>query len=220
MVQPRMVALSPVLLAVGGGTPFLALDLTQAEGTWGPLAGPAPQSPHHALSWLQGAHGPESPHLLLHGPDREGQSLLQTLHPLTNQKIRKTFVQRNMFEFKHIKAFDRVFADSPGPYGVAWVQLWGQGWAGSSTRLRLAVVGCTACLLLPWEDGRAEGSEGRGSIFCPDCPHLPRSWFATPGMLHAGQSLQIFRKGREREEHGEVGLVPGLAPLGAGGCPG
>lgn len=35
--------------------------------------------------------------------------------PWTNQKIRKTFVQRNMFEFKHIKAFDRAFADSPGP---------------------------------------------------------------------------------------------------------
>uniref|UniRef100_A0A8C8ZPV1 Integrator complex subunit 11 n=1 Tax=Prolemur simus TaxID=1328070 RepID=A0A8C8ZPV1_PROSS len=33
----------------------------------------------------------------------------------TNQKIRKTFVQRNMFEFKHIKAFDRAFADNPGP---------------------------------------------------------------------------------------------------------
>ncbi|KAI2514476.1 integrator complex subunit 11, partial [Homo sapiens] len=31
--------------------------------------------------------------------------------PWTNQKIRKTFVQRNMFEFKHIKAFDRAFAD-------------------------------------------------------------------------------------------------------------
>lgn len=77
-----MVVLSLVLLAVGGGTPFLALDLTQAEGTWGSLAGPAPQSPHHALFWLQGAHGPESPHLLLHGPDREGQSLLQTLHSL------------------------------------------------------------------------------------------------------------------------------------------
>lgn len=33
----------------------------------------------------------------------------------TNQKIRKTFVQRNMFEFKHIKAFDRAYADNPGP---------------------------------------------------------------------------------------------------------
>lgn len=33
----------------------------------------------------------------------------------TNQKIRKTFVQRNMFEFKHIKPFDRSYADNPGP---------------------------------------------------------------------------------------------------------
>ncbi|KAG2459052.1 ACAP3 protein, partial [Polypterus senegalus] len=54
----------------------------------------------------------------------------------TNQKIRKTFVQRNMFEFKHIKPFDRSYTDNPGPMVV----------------------------------------------------------FATPGMLHAGQSLQIFKK--------------------------
>lgn len=38
----------------------------------------------------------------------------------TNQKIRKTFVQRNMFEFKHIKAFDRTFADNPGPMVRLW----------------------------------------------------------------------------------------------------
>ena len=38
----------------------------------------------------------------------------------TNQKIRKTFVQRNMFEFKHIKAFDRAFADNPGPMVRLW----------------------------------------------------------------------------------------------------
>lgn len=37
----------------------------------------------------------------------------------TNQKIRKTFVQRNMFEFKHIKAFDRSYADNPGPMVTA-----------------------------------------------------------------------------------------------------
>lgn len=54
----------------------------------------------------------------------------------TNQKIRKTFVQRNMFDFKHIKPFDRAFIDNPGPMVV----------------------------------------------------------FATPGMLHAGLSLQIFKK--------------------------
>lgn len=54
----------------------------------------------------------------------------------TSQKIKNTFVQRNMFEFKHIKPFDRSFIDNPGPMVV----------------------------------------------------------FATPGMLHAGLSLQIFRK--------------------------
>jgi len=27
----------------------------------------------------------------------------------TNEKIRKTFVERNMFEFKHIKSFDRYW---------------------------------------------------------------------------------------------------------------
>ncbi|KAJ8320298.1 hypothetical protein KUTeg_001885 [Tegillarca granosa] len=54
----------------------------------------------------------------------------------TSQKIKKTFVQRNMFEFKHIKPFDRGYIDNPGPMVV----------------------------------------------------------FATPGMLHAGLSLQIFKK--------------------------
>lgn len=32
----------------------------------------------------------------------------------TNQKIRKTFVQRNMFDFKHIKPFDKGYIDNPG----------------------------------------------------------------------------------------------------------
>lgn len=53
----------------------------------------------------------------------------------TNQKIRKTFVQRNMFEFKHIKAFDRAFADNPGPMvrprpGRAWVPACGSPGGG------------------------------------------------------------------------------------------
>ena len=33
----------------------------------------------------------------------------------TNQKIKDTFVHRNLFDFKHIRAFDRSFADQPGP---------------------------------------------------------------------------------------------------------
>ncbi|KAG0320598.1 Integrator complex subunit 11 [Dissophora globulifera] len=54
----------------------------------------------------------------------------------TNEKIKSTFVQRNMFDFKHIKAWDRSFIDSPGPMVV----------------------------------------------------------FATPGMLHSGTSLELFKK--------------------------
>ncbi|XP_026966358.1 integrator complex subunit 11 isoform X1 [Sagmatias obliquidens] len=77
--------------------------------------------------------------------------------PWTNQKIRKTFVQRNMFEFKHIKAFDRAFADSPGPMVV----------------------------------------------------------FATPGMLHAGQSLQIFRKWAGNEKN--MVIMPGYCVQGTVG---
>jgi integrator complex subunit 11 len=33
----------------------------------------------------------------------------------TNEKIKKTFFDRNMFDFKHIKPFERSFADLPGP---------------------------------------------------------------------------------------------------------
>ncbi len=79
----------------------------------------------------------------------------------TNQKIRNTFVQRNMFEFKHIKVrsittpgavsfigrppqpFDRSYIDQPGPMVV----------------------------------------------------------FATPGMLHAGLSLQIFKRWADDENN-------------------
>lgn len=77
--------------------------------------------------------------------------------PWTNQKIRKTFVHRNMFEFKHIKAFDRAFADNPGPMVV----------------------------------------------------------FATPGMLHAGQSLQIFRKWAGNEKN--MVIMPGYCVQGTVG---
>ncbi|XP_069097174.1 integrator complex subunit 11 [Pleurodeles waltl] len=75
----------------------------------------------------------------------------------TNQKIRKTFVQRNMFEFKHIKAFDRAFADNPGPMVV----------------------------------------------------------FATPGMLHAGQSLLIFKKWAGNEKN--MVIMPGYCVQGTVG---
>ncbi|MBN3279245.1 INT11 protein, partial [Polyodon spathula] len=75
----------------------------------------------------------------------------------TNQKIRKTFVQRNMFEFKHIKAFDRSYADNPGPMVV----------------------------------------------------------FATPGMLHAGQSLHIFKKWASNEKN--MVIMPGYCVQGTVG---
>lgn len=54
----------------------------------------------------------------------------------TNQKIKNTFVDRNLFEFKHIKPFSRTIIDNPGAMVV----------------------------------------------------------FATPGMLHGGLSLEIFKK--------------------------
>lgn len=75
----------------------------------------------------------------------------------TNQKIRKTFVQRNMFDFKHIKPFDRTYIDNPGPMVV----------------------------------------------------------FATPGMLHAGLSLQIFKKWAPVE--GNMVIMPGYCVAGTVG---
>ncbi|SPQ93979.1 unnamed protein product (mitochondrion) [Plasmodiophora brassicae] len=53
----------------------------------------------------------------------------------TSQKIKETFLEKNMFEFRHIQPFDKSFTTAPGPMVV----------------------------------------------------------FATPGMLHAGQSLEIFK---------------------------
>ena len=75
----------------------------------------------------------------------------------TNQKIRKTFVQRNMFDFKHIKPFDRHCIDNPGPVVV----------------------------------------------------------FATPGMLHAGLSLQIFKKWAPNENN--MVIMPGFCVQGTVG---
>lgn len=89
--------------------------------------------------------------------------------PWTNQKIRKTFVQRNMFEFKHIKAFDRAFADSPGPM-VRPIAGWGgvllgRGPAGKSRRGAGRLCA-----------GKTSGqkAEGRGASDALTVPHLPR----------------------------------------------
>ncbi|XP_067658938.1 integrator complex subunit 11-like [Haliotis asinina] len=75
----------------------------------------------------------------------------------TSQKIKKTFVQRNMFEFKHIKPFDRSYIENPGPMVV----------------------------------------------------------FATPGMLHAGLSLQIFKKWAPNENN--MVIMPGYCVAGTVG---
>ena len=75
----------------------------------------------------------------------------------TNQKIKKTFVQRNMFEFKHIKPFDRSYIGNPGAMVV----------------------------------------------------------FATPGMLHAGQALQIFKHWAPNEKN--MVIMPGYCVKGTVG---
>lgn len=75
----------------------------------------------------------------------------------TNQKIKKTFVHRNMFDFKHIKAFDRTYMDNPGPMVV----------------------------------------------------------FATPGMLHSGLSLQIFKRWCTSEKN--MVIMPGYCVQGTVG---
>lgn len=75
----------------------------------------------------------------------------------TNQKIRKTFVQRNMFDFKHIKPFDKQYMDNPGAMVV----------------------------------------------------------FASPGMLHAGLSLAIFKKWAPNENN--MVIMPGFCVVGTVG---
>ncbi|KAG5445512.1 Integrator complex subunit 11 [Clonorchis sinensis] len=75
----------------------------------------------------------------------------------TNQKIKETFVKRNMFEFKHIKPLGQGIVDNPGPMVV----------------------------------------------------------FATPGMLHAGQSLHIFRKWAPDERN--MVVIPGYCVAGTVG---
>jgi len=111
----------------------------------------------------------------------------------TNQKIRKTFVQRNMFEFKHIKAFDRAFADNPGPMVRSW-----PGGAGDGYPVPAPAKSCLPHTV-------ASGASA-------DCPHVV---FATPGMLHAGQSLQIFRKWAGNEKN--MVIMPGYCVQGTVG---
>ncbi|CAB4400431.1 integrator complex subunit 11 [Rhizophagus irregularis] len=76
----------------------------------------------------------------------------------TNEKIKNTFVQRNMFDFKHIKPWDRQYLDLPGP----------------------AVL------------------------------------FATPGMLHIGTSLEVFKKWAPYPEN--MVIMPGYCVAGTVGA--
>ena len=76
----------------------------------------------------------------------------------TNEKIKQTFVKRNMFEFKHIGAFEKAFADLPGPQVL----------------------------------------------------------FATPGMLHAGTSLEVFKKWCGNEKN--MIIMPGYCVAGTVGA--
>ncbi|CAG0892335.1 unnamed protein product [Cyprideis torosa] len=75
----------------------------------------------------------------------------------TNEKIRKTFVQRNMFDFKHIKPFDKGYMENPGAMVV----------------------------------------------------------FATPGMLHGGLALQIFKRWAPSENN--MVIMPGYCVQGTVG---
>eukprot|EP01112_Ceratiomyxa_fruticulosa_P017307 TRINITY_DN5369_c0_g1_i1.p1 TRINITY_DN5369_c0_g1~~TRINITY_DN5369_c0_g1_i1.p1 ORF type:complete len:656 (-),score=124.00 TRINITY_DN5369_c0_g1_i1:17-1984(-) len=75
----------------------------------------------------------------------------------TNQKIKKTFVKRNMFDFKHIRAFDRSMMDNTGPMVL----------------------------------------------------------FASPGMLHAGMSLEVFKKWAPDEKN--LCIIPGYCVVGTVG---
>lgn len=70
-----------------------------------------------------------------HGLTEKATNYYKLFITWTNEKIKQTFVQRNMFEYKHIQIFDRSYMNQPGPMVV----------------------------------------------------------FATPGMLHSGMSLQIFK---------------------------
>ncbi|KAK3828330.1 MAG: beta-lactamase-like protein [Benniella sp.] len=75
----------------------------------------------------------------------------------TNEKIKSTFVHRNMFDFKHIKAWDRSYIDLPGPMVV----------------------------------------------------------FATPGMLHSGTSLELFKKWAPDSKN--MVIMPGYCVAGTVG---
>lgn len=98
----------------------------------------------------------------------------------TNQKIRKTFVQRNMFEFKHIKAFDRAFADNPGPM----------------VRLRPGVAGCT------WPACAHCSQAGPPRLGCRHQRWGPHVCLGLPGSLPVGLPWEGHTRGAEKRVEG------------------
>jgi integrator complex subunit 11 len=75
----------------------------------------------------------------------------------TNEKLKTTFTDRNMFQFKYIEPFDRNYMDKPGPMVL----------------------------------------------------------FATPGMLHAGMSLEVFKRWAPNELN--MIIIPGYCVEGTVG---
>ncbi|VDN56497.1 unnamed protein product [Dracunculus medinensis] len=76
----------------------------------------------------------------------------------TNEKIKRTFVDRNMFDFKHIRPYDNASGDLPGPMVL----------------------------------------------------------FSTPGMLHSGQSLRVFKRWCSDEKN--MVIMPGFCVAGTVGA--
>lgn len=114
----------------------------------------------------------------------------------TNQKIRKTFVHRNMFDFKHIKPFDKGYIDNPGAmvrsiYYILYSSFYHLINVESNS-LYVFLLG----------------------FFFPNYQNF-QVVFATPGMLHAGLSLQIFKKWAPHEQN--MVIMPGYCVQGTVG---
>lgn len=97
-------------------------DTTQAEGVKGDVDWSFPGSVLHCgpCTVHRERMNLKAPIYFSTGLTEKANHYYKLFITWTNQKIRKTFVQRNMFEFKHIKAFDRAFADNPGPMVRPW----------------------------------------------------------------------------------------------------
>lgn len=94
----------------------------------------------------------------------------------TNEKIKETFVDRNAFDFKYIKAYQKEYSDAKG-----------------SVNFEILIV-------FAFQNRPYSG---------------PMVVFATPGMLHAGQSLEIFKKWCTDEKN--CIIMPGYCVAGTVG---